>query len=340
MRRVLIVTNDFPPRRGGIQSFVHALAARLPAVPVCVYAPDVGGGGGVRRPAAVPGRPAPHLADAARPDRGPPRGRSILARVRLRHRAVRCGGAAGAAGAQRCAAPGARRIVALTHGHEAGWAALPAARVAAAPHRRRGGRRHLPGRVLPAPAGPRALAGGRGAHGPAGARRGHHGLPARRRGRGHPAAARHRPAASPWWSASPGWCRARARTRCSGPGRWCGPRSAAIRCCCWSGDGPYRAELGRLAERLGGATRCCSPGRCPAEELPAYYDAGNVFAMPCRTRRERPGRGGPRHRLPGGVGHRPAGGRRRLGRRAGRHPARRDGLRGARPAARTPSRPG
>ncbi len=39
MRRVLIVTNDFPPRRGGIQSFVHALAARLPQDAVCVYAP-------------------------------------------------------------------------------------------------------------------------------------------------------------------------------------------------------------------------------------------------------------------------------------------------------------
>ena len=30
MTKVLIVTNDFPPRSGGIQSFVHALAARLP----------------------------------------------------------------------------------------------------------------------------------------------------------------------------------------------------------------------------------------------------------------------------------------------------------------------
>src|ERR1700730_19023588 len=37
--RTLIVTNDFPPRRGGIQSFVHALATRLPADTVTVYAP-------------------------------------------------------------------------------------------------------------------------------------------------------------------------------------------------------------------------------------------------------------------------------------------------------------
>src|SRR5215475_11122508 len=39
MTKVLIVTNDYPPRRGGIQSFVHALARRLPADGVVVYAP-------------------------------------------------------------------------------------------------------------------------------------------------------------------------------------------------------------------------------------------------------------------------------------------------------------
>ena len=39
MPKVLIVTNDFPPRSGGIQSFVHALATRLPAGSVVVFAP-------------------------------------------------------------------------------------------------------------------------------------------------------------------------------------------------------------------------------------------------------------------------------------------------------------
>ena len=39
MPRTLIVTNDFPPRRGGIQSFVHGLATRLPPDTVTVYAP-------------------------------------------------------------------------------------------------------------------------------------------------------------------------------------------------------------------------------------------------------------------------------------------------------------
>ena len=40
MRRTLIVTNDFPPRRGGIQSFVHEVAIRQPARSIVVYASD------------------------------------------------------------------------------------------------------------------------------------------------------------------------------------------------------------------------------------------------------------------------------------------------------------
>src|SRR3954447_9974534 len=39
MSRTLVITNDFPPRAGGIQSFVHALAERLPPDEVVVYAP-------------------------------------------------------------------------------------------------------------------------------------------------------------------------------------------------------------------------------------------------------------------------------------------------------------
>ena len=39
MRRTLIVTNDFPPRQGGIQSFVHELALRLDPGDLTVYAP-------------------------------------------------------------------------------------------------------------------------------------------------------------------------------------------------------------------------------------------------------------------------------------------------------------
>ena len=51
------------------------------------------------------------------------------------------------------------------------------------------------------------------------------------------------------------------------------------------GDGPYRGELARLAEHSGAADSVVFTGPVPASDLPAYYRAGDVFAMPCRTRR-------------------------------------------------------
>ncbi len=39
LRRTLLITNDFPPRAGGIQSYVHTLADRLPADRLTVVAP-------------------------------------------------------------------------------------------------------------------------------------------------------------------------------------------------------------------------------------------------------------------------------------------------------------
>jgi phosphatidylinositol alpha-1,6-mannosyltransferase len=51
------------------------------------------------------------------------------------------------------------------------------------------------------------------------------------------------------------------------------------------GDGPYRGELGRLAGRLEVADSVVFTGPVSWAELPAYYDAADVFAMPCRTRR-------------------------------------------------------
>ena len=38
MARTLLVTNDFPPRPGGIQNYLHAFALRLPADELVVYA--------------------------------------------------------------------------------------------------------------------------------------------------------------------------------------------------------------------------------------------------------------------------------------------------------------
>ena len=115
--KVLIVSNDFPPRRGGIQSFVHALAVRMPAGSVVVYAPVVGRGGGVRRQAAVPGDQAPDLADAAGAVGGPARG-GDPARSRLRHGPVRGGGPARAA--RPVAAPGRGRADGRPHARSRG----------------------------------------------------------------------------------------------------------------------------------------------------------------------------------------------------------------------------
>ena len=50
------------------------------------------------------------------------------------------------------------------------------------------------------------------------------------------------------------------------------------------GDGPRRAALHRLAAECGVADAVVCTGPVPWSELPAHYAAGDVFAMPCRTR--------------------------------------------------------
>ena len=51
------------------------------------------------------------------------------------------------------------------------------------------------------------------------------------------------------------------------------------------GGGPYEADLRRLAVSTGVARSVVFTGAVPWAELPAHYGAGDVFAMPCRTRR-------------------------------------------------------
>ena len=51
------------------------------------------------------------------------------------------------------------------------------------------------------------------------------------------------------------------------------------------GDGPYARDLRRLVQRRRLAGSVIFTGPVPWEDLPAYYDAGTIFAMPCRTRR-------------------------------------------------------
>jgi phosphatidylinositol alpha-1,6-mannosyltransferase len=49
--------------------------------------------------------------------------------------------------------------------------------------------------------------------------------------------------------------------------------------------GPYRSTLERLAHAGRVADRVIFTGEVSWDDLPAYYAAGDVFAMPCRTRR-------------------------------------------------------
>jgi phosphatidylinositol alpha-1,6-mannosyltransferase len=48
--------------------------------------------------------------------------------------------------------------------------------------------------------------------------------------------------------------------------------------------GPYRRRLERLAAEQGVAADVVFTGSVPWAELPAHYAAGDVYAMPCRTR--------------------------------------------------------
>ena len=51
------------------------------------------------------------------------------------------------------------------------------------------------------------------------------------------------------------------------------------------GEGPLGSALMRLADDLGVSDSVIFTGGVPWHQMPAYFDAGDLFAMPCRTRR-------------------------------------------------------
>ncbi|MCA1710880.1 MAG: glycosyltransferase family 4 protein, partial [Actinobacteria bacterium] len=121
--RTLVVTNDFPPRPGGIQAFVHSLASRLPQDEVVVYAPAWKDAAAFDAAQGFPVVRHPTSLMLPTPD--------VLRRARDIARAEGCDrvwfGAAAPLGL--LAKPLAlERSVASTHGHEVGWAMLPGAR--------------------------------------------------------------------------------------------------------------------------------------------------------------------------------------------------------------------
>ncbi len=276
--RTLLITNDFPPRPGGIQQFVHNLAVRQPAGSVVVYASTWRGA--EKFDAEQPFEVVRENTSVLLPTPAVARRAAELARANGCD-TVWFGAAAPlgllAAGLRRNA--GVERAVALTHGHEIGWAALPGARLLLRRIARGndvitylgeyqrvrldkalGGltdlQRLAPGVDVDAF---RPGVDGRGV-------RERYGLSDRpvivcvsrlvpRKGqdmliRALPAVRRRAPGA--------------ALLLVSG--------------------GPYRKRLERLARDHGVASDVVFTGSVPWAELPAHYAAGDVYAMPCRTR--------------------------------------------------------
>jgi phosphatidyl-myo-inositol dimannoside synthase len=130
--RVLLVTNDFPPRRGGIQSYLGEFVGQLAqagSYEVTVYAPQWKGADAVDNSACAAGyRVVRHPGTLMLP--GPPvdaRMRRLIAEHDID--TVWFGAAAPLALlAQRARQAGATRVLASTHGHEVGWSMLPVAR--------------------------------------------------------------------------------------------------------------------------------------------------------------------------------------------------------------------
>jgi phosphatidyl-myo-inositol dimannoside synthase len=281
MRPTLIVTNDFPPRQGGIQSFVYELARRLDPGKLTVYAPKWEGDAAfdavqdfevVRHPTSLM-------------IGGPSVRRRAAELARSRKAEVVIFGASAPLGliTPVLRKAGVQRAIAITHGHEAGWAALPVARQAL---RRIGEQTDVMTYLgeyfrqrLAAALTPQAAA---------------------RMARLHPGvdAGVFRPDQS-------GRQRIRDRHGLAGrPVVVCVSRLVARKgqdtlLRAWPevikkvpdaallivGGGPYQDTLHQLAERAGVNGSVYFAGPVPQAELPAYYAAGDVFSMPCRTRR-------------------------------------------------------
>ena len=273
--RTLVVTNDFPPRPGGIQAFVHSLASRLPPGEVVVYAPAWKRADAFDAVQAFPVVRHPGSLMLPVPE--------VLRRARQIARSEGCDrvwfGAAAPLGL--LARPlGLDRAVASTHGHEVGWALLPGARQLL----RRIGRdvdvvtylgdytrSRLASALAPQarleqlPSGVDTAVFRPGCGGDEVRRR--HGLSGRPvvvcvsrlvPRKGQDVLIRALPAV---------------RQRV--------PDAALL----VVGGGPDAPRLQRLAAEHGVAEDVVLTGSVPWEELPAHYDAGDVFAMPCRTRR-------------------------------------------------------
>ncbi|MFJ8050145.1 glycosyltransferase family 4 protein [Streptomyces luteogriseus] len=287
MRKTLIVTNDFPPRPGGIQAFLHNMALRLDPQQLVVYASTW------KR--TREGVEATRAFDAEQPftvvrDRTtmllptPGATRRAVGLLREHGCASVWFGAAAPLGlmAPALRGAGAERLIATTHGHEAGWAQLPAARQLL---RRIGDAtdtitylgEYTRSRIAPAltPA-----AGARMAQLPPGVDEKTF----------HPGSGGDEVRARLGLTDRPVVVCVSRLVRRKGQDTLIRalPRILAAEpdtVLLIVGGGPYENDLRRLARDTGVSSSVRFTGAVPWSELPAHYGAGDVFAMPCRTRR-------------------------------------------------------
>ncbi|MEU8514244.1 glycosyltransferase family 4 protein [Kitasatospora sp. NPDC048722] len=283
MHRTLIVTNDFPPRPGGIQAFVHNMAVRQPAGSIVVYASTWRDGAEVARFDAE--QPFPVIRDRTKVMVPTPR---VTRRAAEILRAEKCDSVwFGAAAPLGLMAPalrraGAGRLLGMTHGHEAAWAQLPAARQLL--------RRIGAGTDVLTYLGEYTRSRIGGAVGPEAAGRMVQLPPGVDESTFHPAS---------------GGAEVRRRLGLADrPVVVCVSRLVPRKgqdtlieampqiladvpdaVLLIVGGGPYRADLEKLADAKGVRASVRFTGSVPWEELPAHFGAGDVFAMPCRTRR-------------------------------------------------------
>jgi phosphatidylinositol alpha-1,6-mannosyltransferase len=279
LTRTLVVTNDFPPRPGGIQTFVHELVRRLPGDDVLVYASRFSGWEDFD--AAASFEVVREDTTVLLPTRSVRRRAVELARAH-RAQAVLFGAAAPLGLlAPALRSSGVARAVGITHGHEAGWAGYPGARqvlarvgegLDAMTYLGEYTRERIAGALSPA-AGSRMVQLAPGVD-PTVFHPGVDGEEVR-----HSLGLHERPVVVCVSRLMPRkgqdtLIKALPRIRLEVP-------DAAL---LLVGGGPHRTALQRLADDTGMGKHVVITGSVPFAALPAHYAAGDVFAMPCRTR--------------------------------------------------------
>jgi len=277
--RTLIVTNDFPPRTGGIESFVLAMALRMPADRVVVHT--------ARQPGDSEhdsSLPFPVVRDPSRlmvPTPAIARRSAAIAREHGCDRVWFGAAAPLALMAPTLRRAGVRRVVATTHGHEIWWSSVPGARQALRAIGEQTDVLTYLGEYCRARIA-RPLS---------------------------PAARSRMVQLTPGVDDEvfrPGSGGEQVRERLGLTGRpvvVCVSRVVARKgqdvlvralpairervpgaALLLVGDGPHRRSVERLVARLGLQDDVVLTGRVPWQQTPAYYDAGDVFCMPTRTR--------------------------------------------------------